>query len=94
MTGLETDENGSVIRTFLSHGSLDGQVNDPRVLAIHQNTIFVADGANHRVVAPIVMDFLFNIGGNVTEMPMVNNQPYGLVVSETINELYVGIGIN
>ena len=88
---LETDENGSVIRTFLSRGSLDGQVNDPRALAIHQNTIFVADGANHRVVA---IDrngtFLFNIGGNVTGNANGKfNQPYGLVVSETTNELYV-----
>ena len=61
---LEFDENGTTLKIIATRGNLDGQVNDPRSVTIHQNKIFVSDGANHRVQA---FDrngtYLFKIGG-------------------------------
>ena len=70
-------------------------MNDPRALVIHQNTIFVADGANHRVVA---IDrngtFLFNIGGNVTGNANGKfNQPYGRSFQRRQTNCMLRIGI-
>ena len=86
---LEFDENGTAGRTISAKGNLDGEVNDPRAVAIHQNKIYIADGSNHRVQ---VFDrngtFLFKFGSSGTGNGQFN-QPYGLLISPSTNEVYV-----
>ena len=88
---LEFDENGTFLKIIATKGNLDGQVNDPRSVTIHQNKIFVSDGANHRVQA---FDrngtYLFKIGGVGSGSGNGQfNQPYGLLISPLNNEIYV-----
>ena len=88
---LEFDENGTTLKIIATRGNLDGQVNDPRSVTIHQNKIFVSDGANHRVQA---FDrngtYLFKIGGVGSGSGNGQfNQPYGLLISPLNNEIYV-----
>ena len=86
---LEFDENGSVVRTFGSRGNQDGQMNDPRSIAIHNDVIYVADASNHRIQA---FDrngtFLFKAGGSGNGNGQFN-QPHGILVSGGTNEIYV-----
>jgi hypothetical protein len=85
----EFDENGSLIRSFGSAGSGDGQFNNPTELAIGpSNRIYVTDRKNHRIQilernGTFLKSFGFNgnSDGNFVE-------PYGLAIS-SLDEVFI-----
>jgi hypothetical protein len=85
----ELDENGSLIRSFGSSGTGDGQFTDPGELAIGPNNrIYVADTNNHRIqILERNGTFIKAFGTNGTGDGQFN-KPRGLAISSE-NEVFV-----
>ena len=85
----ELDENGSLIRSFGSRGTGNGQFTDPVELAIGSNNrIYVADRNNHRIqILERNGTFVKTFGTNGTGDGQFN-KPRGLAISSD-NKVYV-----
>lgn len=85
----ELDENGSLIRSFGSRGTGNGQFTDPVELAIGPNNrIYVADRNNHRIqILERNGTFVKTFGSNGTGDGQFN-KPRGLAISSD-NEVFV-----
>ena len=85
----ELDENGSLIRSFGSRGTANGQFTDPVELAIGTNNrIYVADSNNHRIqILERNGTFVKAFGTNGTDDGQFN-KPRGLAISSE-NEVFV-----
>ena len=85
----ELDENGSLIRSFGSRGTANGQFTDPVELAIGTNNrIYVADSNNHRIqILERNGTFVKAFGTNGTGDGQFN-KPRGLAISSE-NEVFV-----
>ena len=85
----ELDENGSLIRSFGSAGSGDGQFNNPSEMAIGPNNrIYIADTGNHRIqILERNGTFVKAFGSNGSTDGGFN-KPRGIAISSD-NEVFV-----
>jgi hypothetical protein len=90
----ELDENGSLLNSFGSLGSANGQFNNPLEMVLSsQNKIYVADQNNHRVqVLERNGTFVKTFGTNGTGDGQFN-KPWGLAISSE-NEVFVVDKVN
>jgi sugar lactone lactonase YvrE len=85
----ELDENGSLIRSFGSQGSGNGQFNSPIEIAIGLgNRIYVADTANHRITILERNGTFVKTFGTIGAGDGQFNKPRGLAISSE-NEVFV-----
>lgn len=86
------DGNGSFLRSWGKLGSGDGQLNNPRDLAIGGDKVFVVEQSNHRVqVFDMEGNYLSKWGSNGTENGKFRS-PYAIALSMTgnqVNEVFV-----
>jgi hypothetical protein len=84
--------NGDFINGWGRNGTGDGQLNNPRDLAIGGGRIYVADQSNHRVqVFDMDGNFLFKWGSNGGEDGKFRN-PHGIELTmsgNVVNEVFV-----